>query len=363
MAFNGSGVFNRIYSWVTDAANGIDVSSTRTDTDTNDIASGLSNCICKDGQTTVTANIPMAGFKFTGLGTGSATTDSVNLSQLIGYSPGELCEFRLTLTSGVPVTTSDVTAAATFYVTPYKGNRVALYDGASWHVRTSSELSGTLGHGSPNAMIDVFLYDNSGTVAIHYVAWSSDTARVTGLALQNGVLVKSGDATKRYFATYRTNSAGDFEDSISHRFIWNYYNRVRRPMLVLQDVSSYTYTTATIRQANGSTANQLDMVVGWSEDPVSASYITSAYNSTGGVLVRVGIGTDSTTAFDASCVGGNLFVPTSATGQAYLRSDLQSYPAVGRHTMAALEYSNATGTTTWNVAAGPQNGIRGEIWG
>ena len=55
MPFNGSGTFNRIYSWVTDAANGIDVSSSRTDTDTNDIAACLTNCITKDGQQTVTA--------------------------------------------------------------------------------------------------------------------------------------------------------------------------------------------------------------------------------------------------------------------------------------------------------------------
>lgn len=82
MPFNGSGVFNRIYSWVTDAANGVDVSSSRTDTDTNDIATGLSNCITRDGQSPATANIPMGGFKITGLATGTVSTDAVNLGQL-----------------------------------------------------------------------------------------------------------------------------------------------------------------------------------------------------------------------------------------------------------------------------------------
>lgn len=82
MPFNGSGQFLRVYSWVTDAANNVLVSSSRMDTDTDGIATGLSNCITKDGQQTLTANIPFGGFKITGLGNGSSTTDSVNYAQV-----------------------------------------------------------------------------------------------------------------------------------------------------------------------------------------------------------------------------------------------------------------------------------------
>lgn len=82
MPFNGTGTFSRIYSWITDAANNLNVDATRMDTDTNDIASGLSMCITKDGQQTVTANIPMAGFKFTGLGVGSGSGDSAEYNQV-----------------------------------------------------------------------------------------------------------------------------------------------------------------------------------------------------------------------------------------------------------------------------------------
>lgn len=42
------------------------------------IAAGLSNCITKDGQTIVTANIPFNGRKITGLGDATAATDAVN---------------------------------------------------------------------------------------------------------------------------------------------------------------------------------------------------------------------------------------------------------------------------------------------
>src|SRR5665213_2163919 len=39
-----------------------------------------------------------------------------------------ICDGRLTLTSGVPVTTADVASATTVYFTPYKGNKIALFD-------------------------------------------------------------------------------------------------------------------------------------------------------------------------------------------------------------------------------------------
>lgn len=81
MPFNGAGIFQRAYSWVVDAANGLDVDSTRVDADTNDIADGLSNCITRDGQSPATADIPLGGHKITGLAAGTAPTDAVNRQQ------------------------------------------------------------------------------------------------------------------------------------------------------------------------------------------------------------------------------------------------------------------------------------------
>ncbi len=48
----------------------------------SDIATGLSTCLLKDGTQNPTANLPMAGFKLTGLGAGSAAGDSVRWEQL-----------------------------------------------------------------------------------------------------------------------------------------------------------------------------------------------------------------------------------------------------------------------------------------
>jgi len=79
MAYNGSGTFNRpVSDYVYDAV----ISETDMNTEMSGIATGLSNAICKDGQTTITANIPMNSKKLTGLTTGSAAGDSANLGQV-----------------------------------------------------------------------------------------------------------------------------------------------------------------------------------------------------------------------------------------------------------------------------------------
>jgi hypothetical protein len=79
MARNGSGVYTNPYP---DFTSGTVISSSETDANNAAMATAITQSIAVDGQTTITANIPMANFKFTGLGTGSASTDSVNKAQM-----------------------------------------------------------------------------------------------------------------------------------------------------------------------------------------------------------------------------------------------------------------------------------------
>lgn len=81
MPFSGSGNWSNVYNWNQDAAAGIRILSSRQQAQWDDVASnGLSNVICKDGQTTITANIPMSGFKLTGLGAATAAGDALSYS-------------------------------------------------------------------------------------------------------------------------------------------------------------------------------------------------------------------------------------------------------------------------------------------
>jgi len=62
------------------------ITSTWANTTMSDIATALSTCLLKDGTQTVTANIPMASFKFTGLAAGSAAGNSLRYEQLFNAS-------------------------------------------------------------------------------------------------------------------------------------------------------------------------------------------------------------------------------------------------------------------------------------
>jgi hypothetical protein len=60
----------------------IPVTASLLDNEANDMATGLSTCLLKDGTQTLSANLPMNGFKLTGLGAGSARTDSATVGNI-----------------------------------------------------------------------------------------------------------------------------------------------------------------------------------------------------------------------------------------------------------------------------------------
>lgn len=281
-----------------------------------------------------------------------------------------VCNGRLTLTTGVPVTTSDVTAAETVYFTPYKGNKVDLYDStaARWVRYKFSELSLDV----PDAaqMNDVFLYNNAGTLTLEAVAWTNDTTRATALTTQDGVYVKTGALGRRYLGSFYSSTAGNgqTEDSFAKRYLWNYYNRVNRPMRNANETTdSWGYATATLRQANANTANQLEMVVGVSEDTVRASVSSSFQNSVNNGGGVVGIGLDSTSANATGIQAQESQFQVGGVGVATLFAQWSGFPGVGKHFLAWLEAGNGSGTQTWFGDNGDpgvkQSGINGEMLG
>lgn len=122
MPFDGTGIFKRIYSWVSDAANDILVDAQRTDLDTDDIADGLTNCITRDGQSVPYTNLPMGSNKLTGLGAGAQPGDSVNYGQVFNQptftAPSATALAGLNATPTRLATIGDVLAAAYATVLP-----------------------------------------------------------------------------------------------------------------------------------------------------------------------------------------------------------------------------------------------------
>ena len=286
-------------------------------------------------------------------------------------NPLEICEGRLTLTSGTPVTTGDVSASVSAYWSPYRGNRIALYDGTqSWSIVTFTEITISLTGKTASTPYDVFAYNNSGTVAIELLAWTSKTARATALVLQDGVLVESGATTRRYLGSiYINSSGGQTDDTAAKRYVWNYYNRVPRALRVIESTASWTYNTATIRQARASTANQVEVVVGVAEVPVDLSLVVTMSNSNAATCdVQIGIGENSTTVFSTSSYGGYIGFQGGNSLRLGAVNRLTKFPAIGYSYYAWLEFSGANATTTfWGTGGGTvtsnNSGLSGWIAG
>lgn len=83
MARNGSGVYSASVSGgIYPASANTLIESAKLNALIADMATALTESIARDGQTTITGNIPMSNFKHTGLGAGSAATDSARLGQV-----------------------------------------------------------------------------------------------------------------------------------------------------------------------------------------------------------------------------------------------------------------------------------------
>ena len=263
----------------------------------------------------------------------------------INVTINDFCDGRLSLVSGNPVPITDTTAATTIYFTPYKGNYIALYTAATWTLYTFTELSIAV-PGVANQMYDLFVYDNSGVLTLVTQIWTSDTARLVNLTTQDGVYVLTGFPNYRYLGSFRTKTAGQCNDTLAFRHLWNYYNRIVRDMVV-QLTGSWSYNTLTYRQANATASYQLDVVIGVSEDALQATYNNMAATTDNMGDAGIGIGINSTTVNSATSYPTAQYGGPAQVGVGTIICDFKAYLPVGRTYLPALEIAGTTGTTSF----------------
>ena len=116
MAFNGSGTYSLPAG--NPVVTGTTISSSTTNTTNSDIATALTNCITRDGQSTPSANLPMNSKKLTGLAAGTAAGDSVRYAQ-IQYinsvaSAGTSGQVLTSAGTGAPTWTTPTSPAGTY---------------------------------------------------------------------------------------------------------------------------------------------------------------------------------------------------------------------------------------------------------
>lgn len=77
-----NGVHSGSDTWDQDKSAGAKILASRHDTHDQDIATGINNCLTKDGQNAATANLPMGGFLHTGVGSATARNHYSAASQV-----------------------------------------------------------------------------------------------------------------------------------------------------------------------------------------------------------------------------------------------------------------------------------------
>lgn len=293
----------------------------------------------------------------------STNPPSPDVVTLVDPRVKTLCNGRLTLTTGVPVTVSDVTAATSIFWAPYVGNEIALYSGTAWVTFALSQLTLAV-PATTNTAYDLFIDYHATTPTLTLLAWTNLTTRSTALTTQDGVLVLTGSLTRRYVGSFRTTGvSGQTESSAAKRYLWNYYNRVDLELFVADATATWAYSTATIRQARATATNQVEAMVGVQEVDIDLTLHSAAADTAGGAMA-VGIGEDSTTTF---ATGAGSFKKGSDIGTMTAR--LVKKPAIGFHTYSWNEWAAGVGTGNWygsqgdSTPAGVASGLRGYIQG
>lgn len=133
MPRNGSGTYSRAVSdYVFDTV----ISETDVNSEMDDIATALTNSLAKDGQTTPTANLPMGGYRHTGVSNGTARTDYTAVGQ----------------TQDGTLNWVDGGGAADAITATYSPALTALVDGQVCFVRATAANATTTPTFSPNSL-------------------------------------------------------------------------------------------------------------------------------------------------------------------------------------------------------------------
>lgn len=110
MPFNGSGTYTFPAGSFNPATNGANATAADFNALSADAAVAISKMICRDGQSTVTANIPMATFRITGMGDPVAAQDAATKNYVLANPRSYLAGFTLSNDGVTPNTILDISA-------------------------------------------------------------------------------------------------------------------------------------------------------------------------------------------------------------------------------------------------------------
>jgi hypothetical protein len=292
----------------------------------------------------------------------------------------------LTLTSGVIMSASDVTAGTSVYYTPDTGTLIPIWNGTDFVITTFAELTMTLNAAHlANTIYDLFVINDAGTIRlVSGPAWNTSTAgsgaRGTGagtteLQRVGGVWTNKASMTARYGATTVTVGAnqGTYVGSMHmdgtngqltchatggqsrKRGIWNTYNRRPLFLKVFDATASWTYDTSTIRPSRNQAGNSLSLFVGLQEEIQETQFMQRIDLSSTNIQGANYVGYNSTTV--GSGKAGRVGPATSASNVAGdAVAQFLNVPTIGLQTITALESSPSNGGGTAVTFTGTEAG-------
>lgn len=209
MAFNGSGLF------VVDSAGQPVVVDTTIDPTvfndlTADLATGLSTCITKDGQTTVTANIPMATYKITGLGAATARTDAASLANIqdgTGVYVGTVAGTAdvITLTPSPPITAYTAGLTFRFIASGANTTNVTVNISDLGHKAITKNGTTALAAGDiPSGMMVQITYDGTRFILTGFPTANITSPTITTPAITGGTITQVPITQNSQSAAYTT---------------------------------------------------------------------------------------------------------------------------------------------------------------
>lgn len=280
---------------------------------------------------------------------------------------------RLTLTSGSPVMTTNVTATSAIYYGTFIGNLLPI--GGQLYTIPNDQIQCTLdttNHANAN-LYDLFCMISTGAVTmVTGPAWTNTTTRATAITLYSGVWTNGATITSAYNAglahtlvtnagtyvgTVYTTASGQTGMAINPTAVsggtgnvlglFNGYNRVSISAVCRDSASSWTYASTTWRAAHGSVNNRITWVDGLAQIPVLATYgdtfqtdATAFCLPSIGILLNASTGTPDQVAGLYSLTAGSVVVGAANATMGY-------QPALGLRFVQAMEATLNTGTGTY----------------
>lgn len=275
-------------------------------------------------------------------------TEQPSLPQIDIYTAPEV-RGRLTLSPGVPVTTTDITNATSVMFAPYNGNTLWLFNTTQWRRFAFSELSTPVPASS--AAYDVFAFVSSGAVALSTVAWTNPTTRAQAISSVAGVPLLAADLSRLYLGSFMASSfsgTSNARDSAKERWLFNYWNREPRRVAAQATTTLWSMNSSaagTTRAANSDATNAVSFMLGAPDLLVGASLQVTwnpNNNSHTFYCYAAGLAFDNVTSVSPNQFGANQVQVVSTFSGSVSNivtqsAQLSGTPGIGLHSIQWLE--------------------------